>query len=107
MNRREFLEMPGLALAAAPLVSRQRPLPRSEFDYVDWSWQRWRELTGESKLSFRALKPDKRSSSSSAIQHRLSHRPPGRRDGRLTGRSSTCSWYAARQKGGSEPQARR
>ena len=51
MNRREFLEMPGLALAAAPLVSRQRPLPRSEFDYVDWSWQRWRELTGESKPS--------------------------------------------------------
>ncbi|MFN2494257.1 MAG: hypothetical protein ABR501_15385, partial [Pyrinomonadaceae bacterium] len=25
----------------------QRPLPKSEFDYVDWSWRRWREITGE------------------------------------------------------------
>jgi dienelactone hydrolase len=51
MNRREFLEMPGLALAAAPLIRRQRPLPKSEFDYVDWTWQRWREVTGESRPS--------------------------------------------------------
>jgi hypothetical protein len=51
MNRREFLEMPGLALAAAPLIRRQRPLPKSEYDYVDWSWQRWREVTGESRPS--------------------------------------------------------
>src|SRR5439155_26651590 len=51
MNRREFLEMPGLALAAAPLIRRQRPLPKSEFDYVDWTWQRWREVTGEPRPS--------------------------------------------------------
>jgi dienelactone hydrolase len=48
MNRREFLEMPGLALAAAPFI-RQPPLPRNEFDYVDWTWRRWREVTGESR----------------------------------------------------------
>jgi dienelactone hydrolase len=51
MNRREFLEMPGLALTAAPLIRHQRPLPRSEFDYVDWTWLRWREATGESRPS--------------------------------------------------------
>jgi dienelactone hydrolase len=51
MNRREFLEMPGLALAAAPMVAGQRPLPKSEFDYVDWSWERWREMTGEARPS--------------------------------------------------------
>jgi dienelactone hydrolase len=51
MKRREFLEMSGLVLATAPPIRRQRPLPRSEYDYVDWSWQRWRELTGESRPS--------------------------------------------------------
>jgi dienelactone hydrolase len=49
MNRREFLEVPGLALTAAPFFSSQRPRPKSEFDYVDWSWQRWRRLTGEAR----------------------------------------------------------
>jgi dienelactone hydrolase len=49
MNRREFLEVPGLALAAVPSLSAQRPRPKSEFDYVDWSWQRWRQLTGETR----------------------------------------------------------
>ncbi len=51
MNRREFLEIPGLALAHAPFSRPQRPLPRSEFDYVDWAWLRWREMTGESRPS--------------------------------------------------------
>jgi len=23
----------------------QRPLPKSEYDYVDWSWQKWRRIT--------------------------------------------------------------
>jgi dienelactone hydrolase len=51
MNRREFLEMPGLALAAPSFLRQQRPLPKSEFDYVDWTWLRWREVTGESRPS--------------------------------------------------------
>jgi dienelactone hydrolase len=51
MNRREFLEISAAALAAAPVAGRQRSLPRSEFDYVDWSWERWRELTDESRPS--------------------------------------------------------
>jgi dienelactone hydrolase len=50
MNRREFLA-PGLALTAATVLRSQRPRPKSEFDYVDWSWQRWRKLTGETKPS--------------------------------------------------------
>jgi dienelactone hydrolase len=51
MNRREFLEMPGLALAATSFIKQQRPLPKSEFDYVDWTWLRWHEVTGESRPS--------------------------------------------------------
>jgi hypothetical protein len=27
----------------------QRPLPKSEFDYVDWSWQRWRQITKQQR----------------------------------------------------------
>jgi len=49
MNRRTFLALPGLALAARPRVAAQRALPKSEFDYVDWSWQRWRDITGEAR----------------------------------------------------------
>jgi hypothetical protein len=37
----------GAALFDAPPVTAQRPLPKSEYDYVDWSWQRWRDITGE------------------------------------------------------------
>jgi dienelactone hydrolase len=51
MNRREFLEVPGLALAMTSPIRRQRPLPKSEFDYVDWNWKRWRDMTGESRPS--------------------------------------------------------
>jgi dienelactone hydrolase len=49
MNRRQFLEVPGLALTAVPFLDSQRPRPKSEFDYVDWSWARWRKLSGESR----------------------------------------------------------
>jgi dienelactone hydrolase len=49
MNRREFLEVPGLVFTAEPLLRSQRPRPKSEFDYVDWNWTRWRKLTGESR----------------------------------------------------------
>lgn len=49
MKRREFLEVPALALASVPFASGQRRPPRNEFDYVDWSWDRWREITGETR----------------------------------------------------------
>jgi len=50
IERREFFELAGLAIAGAalvkaPTVSAQRPLPKSEYDYVDWSWERWRKIT--------------------------------------------------------------
>ncbi len=50
VKRREFLELGGLAVAGAamfnaPRVRAQRPLPKSEYDYVDWSWEKWREIT--------------------------------------------------------------
>ena len=50
IERREFLELTGLAVAGATLlnprpVKAQRPLPKSEFDYVDWSWEKWRKIT--------------------------------------------------------------
>jgi hypothetical protein len=50
IERREFLELGGLAVASAALVSApsagaQRPLPKSEYDYVDWSWGKWRTIT--------------------------------------------------------------
>ncbi len=50
MERREFLELGGLTVAGAalfnaPPVNAQRPLPKSEYDYVDWSWERWRQIT--------------------------------------------------------------
>ncbi|MGH9881408.1 MAG: alpha/beta hydrolase, partial [Pyrinomonadaceae bacterium] len=37
------------AATAVPTVATQRPLPKSEFDYVDWSWQRWRVITKEQR----------------------------------------------------------
>ena len=49
LRRREFIQLGAMALAASAVldvrVIAQRPLPKSEFDYVDWSWQRWREIT--------------------------------------------------------------
>jgi dienelactone hydrolase len=49
MNRRELLSLAAGTAAFMPIAGRsiqqQRPLPKSEFDYVDWSWARWREMT--------------------------------------------------------------
>jgi hypothetical protein len=54
MERREFLEVSGAAVAGAalfnvPLVQAQRPVPKSEYDYVDWSWEKWRQITKENR----------------------------------------------------------
>lgn len=51
MERREFLGFTGAAVAGASVANvsslpAQRPLPKSEYDYVDWSWQKWRKITG-------------------------------------------------------------
>lgn len=40
------LAVAGAALLTVPRVKAQRPLPKSEYDYVDWSWQKWRAITG-------------------------------------------------------------
>ncbi len=50
IERRKFFEMAGLAVTGAalfnaPPVKAQRPLPKSEYDYVDWSWEKWRKIT--------------------------------------------------------------
>lgn len=50
IQRREFLELSGLAVAGATLsketpIEAQRRLPKSEYDYVDWSWEKWRTIT--------------------------------------------------------------
>lgn len=56
IERRKFLEIAGLAAAATlhgtKTISAQnkRPLPKSEYDYVDWSWEKWRNVT-------RAMRP--------------------------------------------------
>lgn len=50
MKRRDFLELSVVILAATAISgAAQRPTPKSEFDYVDWSWQRWRKITGETQ----------------------------------------------------------
>lgn len=53
MTRRDVLGcFAGVAAAAVPAcrsATQQpapRPLPKSEFDYVDWNWNRWRAITG-------------------------------------------------------------
>lgn len=33
----------------ASLARAQRALPKSEYDYVDWSWERWRKITGATR----------------------------------------------------------
>jgi hypothetical protein len=40
------LTFAGAALFDEPLIKAQRPLPKSEYDYVDWSWEKWRRITG-------------------------------------------------------------
>lgn len=53
IHRRDFIQLSSLALAVkampAVTIASQRPLPKSEFDYVDWSWQRWRRISGETR----------------------------------------------------------
>jgi dienelactone hydrolase len=47
IGRREFVELTSLSLATKAVTGKaaQRPLPKSEYDYVDWSWERWRQIT--------------------------------------------------------------
>jgi dienelactone hydrolase len=54
MERRAFLELSGSAVAVAalfnvPVIQGQRPIPKSEYDYVDWSWEKWRKITRETR----------------------------------------------------------
>ena len=60
MERRSFLQLAALGMAGAVCpdpapgkstgrTGAQRPLPKSEFDYVDWSWRRWRGITGQAR----------------------------------------------------------
>ncbi len=37
------------ALSDVSAVTAQRPLPKSEYDYVDWSWEKWRAITRATK----------------------------------------------------------
>ncbi len=42
--------MSALALAATTTpADEQRPVPKSEYDYVDWSWERWQKITGQAR----------------------------------------------------------
>ena len=50
IERREFLEIAGVAVAAlahgmTSVSAQKRPIPKSEYDYVDWSWRKWRDIT--------------------------------------------------------------
>ena len=50
MERRQFLELASAVFATAAAVSAQtpgkvRPIPKSEYDYVDWSWDNWQKIT--------------------------------------------------------------
>lgn len=38
-----------MALAAPSAEPAQRALPKSEYDYVDWNWERWRRITGAAR----------------------------------------------------------
>ncbi len=53
LRRRDFIQLSWMALAATAVetsrVVAQRPLPKSEFDYVDWNWQRWRAITKQQR----------------------------------------------------------
>ena len=46
IERRDFLSLSGTAVAGAALSNgtkprAQRSLPKSEYDYVDWSWENY------------------------------------------------------------------
>jgi hypothetical protein len=49
IERRDFLQLSALALTylAVKPAAAQRPVPKSEYDYVDWSWQNWRRITAQ------------------------------------------------------------
>ena len=54
IERRKFLELTGIALTAMTIKGQTkkpspRPIPKSEYDYVDWSWERWRSITGAAR----------------------------------------------------------
>ncbi|MFB3905543.1 MAG: alpha/beta hydrolase family protein [Acidobacteriota bacterium] len=49
IDRREFLWLSGLGGMSFDLSGTQRAKPRSEFDYVDWSWENWLTITGEKR----------------------------------------------------------
>lgn len=59
MHRREVLKaaggMVGLALRSRRAQPPQPPRPRNEFDYVDWSWTRWREITNTASPSVKTV----------------------------------------------------
>lgn len=63
IERRQFLELAGLAVAGAalnaPLIRAQRALPKSEYDYVDWSWERWRKITKATRPQVTAVQSGK------------------------------------------------
>jgi dienelactone hydrolase len=56
ISRRDVLRAGGMAAIASRTGSfgqTQRPLPKSEYDYVDWSWTRWRDITGTTRPTLR------------------------------------------------------
>ena len=54
VGRRQFLEIAGVTAAllsgVGNISAQKRPIPKSEYDYVDWSWENWRKIT-------RAIRP--------------------------------------------------
>lgn len=60
MERRNFIYLSALALAASAIPgAAQQPVQKSEYDYVDWSWQRWREITRLTRPGIRGEQSDK------------------------------------------------
>lgn len=49
MHRRSFLTLAGAAQLTAQPGAQPPSRPAVRSGYVDWSWQRWREITGESR----------------------------------------------------------
>jgi len=53
IDRRDFIGLASVALAASAVSGQvkkaARPVPKSEYDYVDWSWARWRQITKSPK----------------------------------------------------------
>jgi dienelactone hydrolase len=50
IERREFFKIAGFAAMAMPsgtprVSAQKRTIPKSEYDYVDWSWENWRRIT--------------------------------------------------------------